>query len=142
MTIAQLAQKKIGAVLDRAVAQRVHPDADRQAGERIVVFGTRQHRRLIAQPPDVAEKSENQQRACADGDGDLCAGEPHAAAKFIRVATYGKITSGEARKDMYERGVRRRRRESRSLLGLRPRRNDKSLGGVTTKKDTAFAESF
>ena len=68
VSIAQLAKKNIGAVLNGAVAQRIHPDADRQAGQRIAIFGARQHRSLIAQPPDVAEKSKHQQRASADGN--------------------------------------------------------------------------
>ncbi len=94
VTVAQLAKKKIGAVLNRTVAERIHPDADRQPRERVVVFGARQHRSLIAQPPDVTEKSKHQQRASGDGNRDLCASEAHPERKFIGMATYGKITSG------------------------------------------------
>ena len=77
VSVAQLTKKKIGAVLNRPVAERIHPDADRQPRERIVIFGARQHRSLIAQPPDVAEKSTNQQRTSGDSDRDLCAGKAH-----------------------------------------------------------------
>src|ERR1700733_6174715 len=93
MSIPQLAKKKISTVLNRAVAQRIHPDADRQAGQRIVVFGARQHRSLLAQPPDVAEKSKYQQRANANSNADLCPSESHPERNFIGIATYRKITS-------------------------------------------------
>ena len=94
VAITQLAQKQVGAVLNRAVAQWIHPDADRQAGQRIVVFGPRQHWSLIAQPPDVAKKNKHQQRAGGDGNADLRASETHPDRKSIEITTYGKITSG------------------------------------------------
>src|ERR1700689_69729 len=71
VAVAQLAQEEVGAMLNRAIAQRIHLDADRQAAERITVFGARQHWSLIAQPPDVAEKSKHQQRGSADSNADL-----------------------------------------------------------------------
>src|ERR1700676_3504079 len=77
VAIAQLAKKKVGAVLNGAVAQGIHLDCDWQAREGIVIFGTREHRSLIAEPPDVAEKSEDQQRAHADGDRELGASKAH-----------------------------------------------------------------
>src|SRR5258708_24526789 len=95
VSIAQLAEKNVDAVLNGAVAQGIHPNADRQASQRIVVFGPRKHWSLIAQPPDVAEKSKHQQRGHADSYADLYASEPHPERKFIRMATYGKITAGE-----------------------------------------------
>ncbi len=77
VAVAQFMQEFVGTVLNRAVSQRIHPNAHRQPGERIVIFRARQHRSLIAQPPDVAEKSKHQQRANADSNADLCASEPH-----------------------------------------------------------------
>ena len=100
VAVAKLVQKLVGAVLNGAVAERIHPDADGQASERIMVFGARQHRSLIAQPPDVAEKSKHHQRRDANSNPDLYASEPHPERKFIGSATYGKITSGR-RGDMY-----------------------------------------
>src|SRR5271169_2907080 len=94
VAVAQLAKKQIGAVFNRAVAQRIHADADRKPGERIVVLGPRQHWSLIVQPPDVAKKSKHQQRASADRNPDLCASKSHPETKFIWMATYGKITAG------------------------------------------------
>jgi len=93
VAVAQLAKKEVGAVFNRAVAQRIHPDADGQAAKRVAVFRSRQHRPLIAQPPDVTEKSKHQQRANADGNADLCASKPHPE-EFIRLARYSKVTGG------------------------------------------------
>ena len=74
---AQLADKFVGAVLNGAVAQRVHADADGQSGQSIALFGARQHRSLIAQPVDVAEKSEHQHCGNADSNAYLYASEAH-----------------------------------------------------------------
>jgi hypothetical protein len=94
VAIAKLVQKLVGAVLNGAVAEGIHPNADGQASERIMVFGARQHRSLIAQPPDVAEKSKHQQRRYANSNTDLYASEPHPERKFIWSATSRKITAG------------------------------------------------
>jgi hypothetical protein len=94
MAVAKFVQKLVGAVLNGAVAQRIHPDADGQASERIMVFGSRQHRSLIAQPPDVAEKSKDHQRRDANSNTDLYASESHPEGKFIWSATSRKITAG------------------------------------------------
>src|ERR1700728_51098 len=94
MAIAQLAKKQVSAVLNGTVAQRIHANADRQTAKRIAVLGARKHRSLIAQPPDVAKKSKDQQRASADGNRDLCAGKTHPERDFIWMARDGKITSG------------------------------------------------
>jgi hypothetical protein len=96
MPIAQFAQEFIGAVLDGPVAQRIHRDAQRQPSQWIVIFGARENRSLIAQPPDVAEKSKHQQGADADRNGNLCASEPHPEREFIGMASRSKIT-GERR---------------------------------------------
>jgi hypothetical protein len=87
-------QKFVGAVLDGAIAERIHPDTDGQTAKRIVILGTRQHRSLIAEPPNVAKKTEDQQRASADSNADLCAGKTHCERKFIGMATSRKITAG------------------------------------------------
>src|SRR5580693_3759573 len=84
VAVAQLPKKKVSAVLNRPVAQGVHSNADRQAGQRIVILGPRQHRSLITQPPDVAKKSKHQQRRGADGNSDLCPGKSH-----LREILYG-----------------------------------------------------
>ena len=77
VSIAQLAQKLVGRLFGRAVAQWIHPDADRQSGERIVILGPSQHWPLIAQPPQVAHKHQHQQRSGADRNADLCFGKGH-----------------------------------------------------------------
>jgi hypothetical protein len=94
VAVAKLVQKLVGAVLNGAVAEGIHPNADGQASERIMVFGARQHRSLIAQPPDVAEKSKYHQRGDANSNTDLYASEPHPKRKFIWSATSRKITAG------------------------------------------------
>jgi hypothetical protein len=94
MAVAQLPQEKVGAVLNGAIPQRIRLDADGQAAERIALFRPRQHWSLIAQPPDVAKKSEHQHRRNADSNSDLYPSESHPERKFIWMATYGKITSG------------------------------------------------
>ena len=134
VAVAKLVQKLVGAVLNGAVAEGIHPNADGQASERIMVFGARQHRSLIAQPPDVAEKSEYQQRAYARSDRDLGASKAHPESKFIRMATYGKVTSG-LRGWTCTSGVVALQ-ESGFLLGLPPRRNDKTLNRHKQKGTT------
>jgi hypothetical protein len=94
VAVAKLVQKLVGAVLNGAVAEGIHPNADGQAGERIMVFGARQHRSLIAQPPDVAEKSKHHERRDANSNTDLYASKPHPERKFIWSATSRKITAG------------------------------------------------
>src|ERR1700735_5747976 len=94
VAVAKLVQKLVGAVLNGAVAEGIHPNADGQASERIMVFGARQHRSLIAQPPDVAEKSKHHQRGDANSNTDLYASEPHPERKFIWSETSRKITAG------------------------------------------------
>src|ERR1700683_1948248 len=95
MAVAQLVKKFVCAVLNGAVAQRIHADADRQPGQSIALLGARQHRSLIAQPIDVAEKSKHQHRGNADSNANLYASKSHPESKFIRMTTYGKITGGE-----------------------------------------------
>ena len=58
VAIAQFADKFVGAALNCAIAQRIHADTDRQAGQTIELFGARQHRSLIAQPNQIAEKNQ------------------------------------------------------------------------------------
>src|SRR6202035_3203286 len=139
VAVAQLVQKLVGAVLNGAVAEGIHPNADGQASERIMVFGARQHRSLIAQPPDVAEKSKHQQRRHANSNTDLYASEPHPERKFIWSATSRKITAG-SRDGTCTYGESGRCPEAGFSLGLRPSRNDQTCETSSTKKTgTAFA---
>src|SRR5580704_798718 len=126
VAVAKLVQKLVGAVLNGAVAEGIHPNADGQASERIMVFGTRQHRSLIAQPPDVAEKSKHHQRRDANSNTDLYASEPHPERKFIWSATSRKITAG-SRDWTCTYGESGRCPEAGSSLGFRPSRNDVSV---------------
>jgi hypothetical protein len=126
MAVAKFVQKLIGAVLNGAVAQRVHPDAHGQTRQRIMIFGARQHRSLIAQPPDVAEKSKHHQRRDANSNTDLYASEPHPERKFIWSATSRKITAGSRDGTCtYGESGRPGSRFLRSALGFRPSRNDR-----------------
>src|SRR5580698_695222 len=77
VAVPQLAKKQIGAVLNRPVAQRIHSDANWQSGQRVAVFGPRQHWPLIAKPPDVAQKSKHQQRSGTHSNSDLCSSKSH-----------------------------------------------------------------
>ena len=101
----QFVEKLVGRVLGRAIAQRIHLDADRQPGQRIMIFRSRQHRPLIAQPPDVADKHSHQQSSGADGNPDLCAGEGHCI-EFMELAKARKDYQRKTRKDMYDCGIR------------------------------------
>ena len=77
-------------------------NADGQAGERVVIFGLGQHRSLIAEPPDIAEKHEDQQRSGADGNADLGLGEGHFfTISLAAVGTKRQDYRREARADMY-----------------------------------------
>ena len=76
-SVAQRVEKLASCTFGRPVAHRIHLDADWQATERIVLFGARQHRPLIAQPPDVAEKHQHNQSSGADSNADLSAVRGH-----------------------------------------------------------------
>ena len=58
--VAELTEKPVSGLLGRPVAQ-----------------GSPEHRPLIAQPPQVAHKPENQQSCAADSNSDLGLGEGH-----------------------------------------------------------------
>src|SRR5580692_7392863 len=79
VAVAQLTDKFVGAMLNGAIAQRIHADADGQAGQSIALFGARQHWSLIAQPIDVAEKSTDQQHRNGNSDAHLYASKTHTA---------------------------------------------------------------
>src|SRR5260370_37735246 len=94
MSFAQLVQKLACYTLGGAIAQRIEGDAIGYAGERIAVFGARQNRSLIAQPPNVSQKHEHKQRAGAAGDADLVPGKCHCQQKCSVMTGAAKVTAG------------------------------------------------
>src|ERR1700730_5599784 len=111
-------------MLRRAIAQRIHLDADRQSGQRIVIFRAREHRPLIAQPPDIADKHQHQQSSGAYGNPDLCAGEGHFI-EFMEVLKTRKDYRWKTRTYMYEWGFRNADKKHTPPGACCPRRNDK-----------------
>src|SRR6266851_3075257 len=69
--VTNFAEKFSCRFLRGAIAQWIELHAYRQASQRIVIFGAGEHRTLIAQPPDVAEKPQHKQGASAHSDTDL-----------------------------------------------------------------------
>jgi hypothetical protein len=64
-----------------------------------MIFRARQHRPLIAQPPEVANKHQHEQNSTAGGNPDLCPGEGH----FIEFRQVARARE-DYRRDMYDCG--------------------------------------
>src|SRR5438067_838750 len=69
------ANKLAGRMFGGAIAQRVQRDGVGHPGKRIVVLGTPEHRALVVQPGQAAEKHQQNQCAHAGSDRKLLAGK-------------------------------------------------------------------
>ena len=66
-----------------------------------MILGARQHRPLIAQPPQVADKHHHQQNSAANRNPDLCASEGHSI-EFKEAAIAREDYQRDTQGDMYE----------------------------------------
>src|SRR5207248_5954217 len=75
--IAEFPHQFVGRLFGGPVPQWIHANAHRQSRERIVILRPRQHRTLIAQPPQVAQKHQYQEHSGAGRNADLRLSKGH-----------------------------------------------------------------
>src|SRR6266404_841003 len=77
VSVPHFADKICSGPFNGAIAKWIHRDAERHPRQGISLLRAGQHRRLIAEPPQVADEHQHQQTGCADGDPEMSLGKLH-----------------------------------------------------------------
>src|SRR5882724_10124087 len=77
VSIAHFANKIACCPFDRAIAKWIHGDTERHMAQRIALVRTRQHWRLVAEPPQIAQEHQDEQTRPPNGNAEMSAGKLH-----------------------------------------------------------------